>query len=284
MTENIKTGDVLEAWKEVVESGQPHSSVRLGDAQIIVAAHEEILSMKFVNKLCRWANDHLPDSKLPDKKLQEQLVWALHQADFLGVFCQTEHWNLKPLSDMVIQYYDIKPSRFFYAFDNFYISKDPRFYEYFKDTKVLLIGAKAGKLKEVLERRYGWTGIAGTVDCPNWKSFEKAMQNIPGMWESLSAAGPIPASRLMLTGLIHGSGIKIRFISLLNPFQYFRFQFIQVAPARIHIIVFITSDYSQNRFHLPALIVAGSQPYIPKIKIIEPQQFCEFFDIPFSYV
>ncbi|PKM81679.1 MAG: hypothetical protein CVU89_07955 [Firmicutes bacterium HGW-Firmicutes-14] len=178
MTENIKTGDVLEAWKEVVESGQPHSSVRLGDAQIIVAAHEEILSMKFVNKLCRWANDHLPDSKLPDKKLQEQLVWALHQADFLGVFCQTEHWNLKPLSDMVIQYYDIKPSRFFYAFDNFYISKDPRFYEYFKDTKVLLIGAKAGKLKEVLERRYGWTGIAGTVDCPNWKSFEKAMSEM----------------------------------------------------------------------------------------------------------
>ncbi len=70
-----------------------------------------------------------------------------------------------------MQYYGLRPSRYFYAFENAYISKLENFYRWFKDVPILLVGGKADGYRAVLERRYGWTGIVGTV--PHWR------------WESL---------------------------------------------------------------------------------------------------
>lgn len=96
------------------------------------------------------------------------LLSPLRQADFLGVLSQTENWMFKPLADMVLQYYNFKPAYYFYAFDNYLVSIMKEFYDAFQNEKVLLVGSKAKCLKRVLERRYGWRGIVGFVDCPDW--------------------------------------------------------------------------------------------------------------------
>lgn len=181
MSNHLTTQEVFEKWKEIVDGKEPHASIRIGDGEATVAAHEEILTMNFVNKLYPWVKKKdisYCGVILPSKEIREQLVWSFRQADFLGILSQTDRWVFKPIADMVVQYYDLNPQSFFYAFDNYFISTRREFYESFQNSKVLLVGGKSKYLKEVLERRYHWNNIVGSVDCQNWDHVDMAKKEM----------------------------------------------------------------------------------------------------------
>lgn len=181
MSDYLSTPQLLGKWKQIADSNQPHASIRIGDGESTVAAHEEILTMDFINKEYPWVQSKdlsYCGVTLPNADARRQLVNALRQADFLGILSQTENWMFKPLSDMVVQYYGLNPQSYFYAFDNYVISTLKDFYDFFRTTSVLLVGSKAKCLKEVLEKRYGWTGIVGSVNCPDWTYLESAKKEM----------------------------------------------------------------------------------------------------------
>lgn len=170
--ETIQTLDLLDAWRDIIERQEPHASIRIGDVEAAVAAHGAILTNRFVQRMYGWA-DNFYGLSLPNPEAREQLVSAFKQADFLGRLEQPE-WYFRPIADMVIDYYELKPKRLFYAFDNFYLSKTREFYDSFRETKVILVGRTAANLKEVLVKRYDWRGIVAVIDCPSWNHLEQA--------------------------------------------------------------------------------------------------------------
>lgn len=115
---------------------------------------------------------------------------------------------------MICLYYDIRPKGYFYAFENYYLSKFQPFYEAFKDVRVLLVGAKAEQYREVLERRYGWRGIVGTVNCHNQSYVHQAiseMSNFDYDMALVCAGAPgktltLHAKRMGKVGIDFGSG------------------------------------------------------------------------------
>ncbi len=151
----------------------PHASLRIGDVEAAIAAHEEILPMPFVRRNYSWTDNYY-GLRLPDSRARELLIASLRQADFIGILRQTE-WYFRPLAEMVLSYYRIQPQRMFYAFANYYASKSHEFYEYFAETPTLLVGGKADRLREVLERRYGWRRIVGTVYQWDWHELDHAI-------------------------------------------------------------------------------------------------------------
>lgn len=179
MSDYLNTPELLGRWIFLADGNQPHASIRIGDGEAAVAAHEEILTMAFVQKTYPWIYDiSYCGVVLPNAEIRGQLVEALRKSDYLGILSQTENWMFRPLTDMVVEYYALNPECYFYAFDNFIISKLKDFYDAFQNKSVLLVGAKAKCLKAVLERRYGWTGIVGTVNCPDWTHLEEAKREM----------------------------------------------------------------------------------------------------------
>jgi protoporphyrinogen oxidase len=95
MSDYLKTNELWEKWKEIIESNEPHASLRIGDVEPVVAAHNEIMTMKSIEKLYLWVRNK--DVKyggiiLPDDNAREQLVESFRQADFLGILSQTFHF------------------------------------------------------------------------------------------------------------------------------------------------------------------------------------------------
>ncbi len=179
MSEWLTPDELLEQWRVAVELDIPHASIRIGDGEACIAAHEEILTMNFIRETYNWINNiNYCGVTLPNMDARIRLIAALKQADFIGILHQLNWWGWRPLSDMVIKYYDIQPEKIFYAFDNVNISKMPRFYDTFKNTRILLVGNKARKYKEVLERRYEWKRIVGTVECQNWTMVDAAINKM----------------------------------------------------------------------------------------------------------
>ena len=181
MSDYLDVPQLLGKWEEIVDGGPPHASIRIGDGESTVAAHEEMLTMDFINKVYPWVRNRdisYCGVTLPNADARKQLVDSLRQADFLGILSQTENWMFKPLADMVVQYYELNPQSYFYAFDNYIISTLKDFYDYFGTKSVLLVGSKAKCLKDVLERRYHWSGIVGYVDCPDWSRLEEAKREM----------------------------------------------------------------------------------------------------------
>ncbi|ARP50571.1 MULTISPECIES: GT-D fold domain-containing glycosyltransferase [Caproicibacterium] len=169
--------ELLKKWEEIITDGGAHASVRLGDGEATVAAHGAILTMDFVQKAYPWVAQRdrsYCGVLLPNEDARLRLVEALRQTDFLGILSQTNSWMFRPLAEMVLQFYDIRPPYTFYAFDNYILSTKKEFYDFFKEQSVLLVGQKARCLRRVLENRYGWSGIVGTVDCPDWDSVDTA--------------------------------------------------------------------------------------------------------------
>lgn len=179
---DIEVHELVDLWKGFLVNRIPHASLRMGDAEAIVAAHDTILTMEFIRKACLWVNSSAYTGViLPNALAREQLIQAYREADFLGSLYQEHSWVWRPLYDMIMFFYDIKPKKTFYAFANFHIAKTEHFYNTFKNNKVLLVGSKSKKYKEVLERRYGWTGIVATIDCADWSHIKTAkheMKNI----------------------------------------------------------------------------------------------------------
>lgn len=217
----LSTTELLTEWIRLVEGEEPHASVRFGDASNIILAHETILTMDFVRSKYGWIKDpKYCGVTLPNAEARDKLLACLKDADYVGYLIQTD-WVFRPLFDMVIHYYRIKLDKTFYAFENNYIARLKEFYEAFKDTKVLLCGSRAKDYKEVLERRYGWTCIVGTVDCPNWEYHETAIEEMTKIYEEtpfrmaiVCAGAPgkmltIHAKKLGAVGIDFGSGAEI---------------------------------------------------------------------------
>ena len=205
--------ELLDAWRDIVRGDEAHASLRIGDVEAAVAAHGEILTMPFVRRFYAWSDGYY-GLVLPDAAARLRLVEALRRADYIGVLTQTD-WDCRPLADMVLQHYEIRPERFFYAFENYYVSRGRTFYEYFANTPTLLVGGKADRFKEVLERRYGWRRIVGTVYHWSWQELEGAiadMDRFPYRLALVSAgvAGKILAVHAKETGHVgidFGSGL-----------------------------------------------------------------------------
>lgn len=181
MTNYLTTRELFDKWKTITISDKPHASIRIGDGEVPVATHEEMFTMKFLNKTYAWVQTNdisYCGITLPNHEAREQLIHSFRQANCIGILSQTDRWVFKPAADMVIQYYDLQPEYFFYAFDNYFISTYPEFYDFFKDKKILIVGAKSKYLKQVLENRYGWVNIVGTVDCPNWSYVNAAKKQM----------------------------------------------------------------------------------------------------------
>lgn len=177
MATYLNETELFEKWKAIIDGTSPHASIRIGDGEAAVAAQKKILSMDFIQTVYPWvrANDiNYCGVLLPNEDVRRKLVKALQQADFLGILSQTENWMFRPLADMVVKCYHLQPKSWFYAFDNYILSTKKEFYEYFQNKSVLLVGNKAKCLKKVLENRYGWNGIVGTVDCSDWRFLEIA--------------------------------------------------------------------------------------------------------------
>jgi len=169
---------LLEDWKTCIHNKTPHSSIRIGDSELAVLAHEEILSMKFVRRAYPFGASGI---KLPNKEARNLVAEAVKSADYIGHLPGTDHWNLRPLYDMVAFYYDLKPKQIFDAFTNFSLSKMSQYYEAFKEEKVMIIGKQAELYKEVLERRYKWSKITGTIDCQSYEDVEAARIQMESM-------------------------------------------------------------------------------------------------------
>lgn len=209
----MSQAELLDAWRDVVRGRQAHASLRIGDVEAAVAAHEEILSMRFVQRFYSWTDNYY-GLRLPDAVARARLVEALRLADYIGILTQKD-WDCRPLAEMVVDYYAIRPERFFYAFENYYVSRNKTFYEYFADTPTLLVGGKAERFREVLERRYGWSGIVGTVYQWNWHEIDRAMAEMDSFSYRLALvsaglAGKILAVHAKETGHVgidFGSGL-----------------------------------------------------------------------------
>lgn len=176
---HIERMELLEKWREFTKHKIPHASIRIGDGEGLVLAHETILTMDFIRKIIFWINNPVYCGvTLPNPQARNALVDAIKKADFVGLLHETSMWNFKPVFDMARDYYQFNLQNTFYAFDNYWLAKTKEFYDTFKYTKVLLIGNKAKEWRSVLERRYHWKGIVGTVACPNWYHLEQAKTQI----------------------------------------------------------------------------------------------------------
>lgn len=199
----LSTAELLTRWRDIVAGAGAHCSLRMGDVDAAVAAHDAILTMDFVRQQYVWIDNYY-GLRLPDPVARDRLVAALRQAGFLGVLTQPE-WYFRPLAEMVISYYGIRPEKRFYAFKNLDVARMPLFYESFRDTAVLLVGGKATRWRGVLERRYGWRGIVGCVYHWNWADLDRAiaaMDTVPYRLALVSAgvAGKILAAHAKETG------------------------------------------------------------------------------------
>ncbi len=209
----LSQAELLDAWRDFVRGDQAHASLRIGDVEAAVAAHDEILTMRFVRRFYAWTDNYY-GLRLPDAAARDRLVEALRRADYLGILTQPD-WECRPLAEMVVAYHAIRPQRFFYAFENYYVSRNKTFYEYFADTPTLLVGGKAERFREVLERRYGWRRIVGTVYQWKWQELDaavQAMDRFPYRLALVSAgvAGKILAVHAKQTGHVgidFGSGL-----------------------------------------------------------------------------
>lgn len=54
----LETPQLLNKWKEIVKGSKPHASIRLGDGEAVVAAHETILTMDFIRKMYPWVQSN----------------------------------------------------------------------------------------------------------------------------------------------------------------------------------------------------------------------------------
>ncbi|MDT9719513.1 GT-D fold domain-containing glycosyltransferase [Paenibacillus sp. ClWae2A] len=214
--------DLIRNWFQLASDGEAHASVRFGDASNTILAHDTVLTMDFIKSHYGWLNDPTYCGiTLPNTSAREIIVHCLRKADYVGHLIQTDHWYFKPLFDMCLAYYKVEPRETFYAFENNYIARFKLFYETFKTMPILLCGAKAEQYREVLERRYGWTSIVGTVDCPSWshvstasKQMEHIYQQTPWKLALVCAGAPgkvlvIKAKELQTVGVDFGSGADV---------------------------------------------------------------------------
>ncbi|MFB9326686.1 GT-D fold domain-containing glycosyltransferase [Paenibacillus aurantiacus] len=215
----LSSVELIQRWHDMAARGEAHASIRFGDASAAVMAHEAILTMDFMRKHYRWIGDTAYCGvALPNDAARRKLVDCLREADYVGHLRQTEHWYFKPLFDMCLTYYGVKPKETFYAFENVYIARYPLFYERFRKVPIVLCGAKAVLYREVLERRYGFTGIVGTVDCPDWNGLPRAEREMEALYATspwklalVCAGAPgkalvVKAKQLGTVGVDFGSG------------------------------------------------------------------------------
>lgn len=205
--------DMMLKWREAIDKKIPYSFLRMGDREIAVCA-QEVLTFDLISKHYRWiGNPKFIGVPLPNIELKDQLVAAYRGANAMGILVQA-NWYFYPLSQLLISYYGFRPEDFVYAFANAYISKKKMFYKLFRSDRILLVGSKSDQFKEVLENRYRFKNIVGTVpvrgfpDVPNVKS---QMQNIDFDIAIISAgvSGKILADyakNLGRVGIDYGSG------------------------------------------------------------------------------
>ncbi|MCI3926327.1 GT-D fold domain-containing glycosyltransferase [Paenibacillus sp. TRM 82003] len=218
-TDPLDGTQLMNEWEDAAKQGKPYASIRFAEAEALVGAHEEILTMKAIEKTA-WGvltDIRYTGVALPDALARIRLIEALREADTLGLLAQRDNWWWRPLADLVLQYYDIKPRALFYTFENLYLAKTEAFYRRFKPYRIALVGAKAEACAEVLERRYGWDQIVGTVHCPTSDTIDlaqAALEKLPFQIAFVSNSIPgkmltAHAKRLGRVGVDIGSAAEL---------------------------------------------------------------------------
>ncbi|MDP9699761.1 hypothetical protein J2T16_002662 [Paenibacillus intestini] len=214
--------DLIRSWHQKAVDGEAHATVRFGDASNTILAHDAVLTMDFIKSHYGWLSDPTYCGiTLPHAEARETLVHCLRKADYVGHLTQTEHWYFQPLFAMCLAYYKVEPAETFYAFENNYIARYPLFYELFKTVPILICGAKADLYREVLQRRYGWSNIVGTIDCGSWSHVDEACVQMEQLYQqspwklALVCAGApgkvltVKAKELHTVGVDFGSGADV---------------------------------------------------------------------------
>ncbi|CEG25514.1 GT-D fold domain-containing protein [Bacillus sp. B-jedd] len=168
--------EIMERWRQAIDQGIPHSFLRLGDCEVAVCA-QNFLVPELNEKHPIAHNPSYCGVKYPNLEAKERLIESLRNADILGLLVH-EDWYFYPLSSMILSFYDIKPKDFAYAFANAYIAKSKQFYDMFKNDKILLIGNKSEQYKDVLEKRYGFTDIQGTLMVNGFSSVSEVCEKM----------------------------------------------------------------------------------------------------------
>jgi hypothetical protein len=189
---------LLDVWADAAAKGVPHASVCFTEAEALICAHEEIVTMKAIGRLAGGLLITMPLSgvALPDPLARIRLVDALKEADLIGILEHHDDPRWKYAADSVMQYYNIEPHGTFFAYENLFLAKMKAFYRIFREYRVLLVGEHAAQCAEVMSRRYGWN-VVGTLHCPLADGLDRAQKAMERMeFEVAFAAGSVPSRML----------------------------------------------------------------------------------------
>ena len=162
----------------------PFSLVRLGDGENIVLAQEKIFSQAWIHTNVRWS--HSADYcgvALPNPRVRDLMIEALHQADIIGVFAE----NM--LTQRIFEIYNICPKSICYAFDNLYLPMSKSFVNLIREYPPLLVGRSARQFSAFLYQKLG-IKVPGTIGINNYSELFgciSQMAKIPHQWSLISA-------------------------------------------------------------------------------------------------
>lgn len=163
-----------------VDQRNPFSLLRIGDGENFILAQEVIHPVQeLIDMYNVVAGDAYSGIAIPNLKARDQLVEAIRKASIVGILNQTDCYSWYPLTEKIFKHYQIKPRLTCYAFINYYCASTPLFYNLFRETRILLIGKPMPRLKEILERRYHFTNIAGVINLRNYRDLDFALSQFP---------------------------------------------------------------------------------------------------------
>ncbi len=172
--------ELLYLVKEHLDQRRPFSLVRIGDGENFILAQESIHPVQDLIAMYNVvASDRYSGIAIPNLEARDRLLQAVRRATVLGLLHQTDCYCWYPLTEKILSHYRITPRLTCYAFINHYCANTPLFYELFRHTRILLIGRPMARLREVLERRYQFTGIMGVLDLRNYHDLDRVLAQLP---------------------------------------------------------------------------------------------------------
>lgn len=220
LTLDYSIDSIFNEYIDRIEKGIPYSSVRCGDGESTILAHNEFISLDFFINYPRqfyWVYDtHYCGVALPSEEAKSGLVEAYRNCDSLGVLVEKGAWYWRPLTDLSLSWYCIdKP--LFYAFSNRWIITTKVFYEYFKRYRILLVGRKSNEFRNILIKRYEFKNKLHCVDLHDWNHIERAKQEINSLdFDVALVSAGIPA-KIICTYIKNKMGkVAIDFGSAVN--------------------------------------------------------------------
>ncbi|MBX6377292.1 MAG: hypothetical protein IRY95_01980 [Clostridia bacterium] len=181
---DLTTSEVLERMRTCVEAQKPFSLARLGSSELIVLAQDVLYPAGECVR--RWPQMRDPAFEanggvlLPNLRARDELAAALRRATILGVFrvsgSHEDEWG--ELTRHIFEAYGFRPPDTCYAYVNVWAIRTRLFFQLFRDCRVLIAGKRAAELATVLEERYGFRRVVGTVPLAHYGELPAALATV----------------------------------------------------------------------------------------------------------